>query len=468
MREGKLEEALELVNRSLETDETNPMAWQLRGQINSMRANYNQAIIDLNKSKSLVDDPITRAHLARAYMSADRAQDAVMELVTIMDDPKTPMAPRLLLERIYSLSGNQSAIRNFYAKMLNMFPDNITWLNKAANFAAGLNDFTTAERLRKKAWDKSLEMGQPDALSLELYLDSLLKTDQLDKLISEASQQVNSPVAPIAYAKIAEAKMKMGDKQASVDFYRKAVDAVKTNQTLVSNILRGMYGTLGADEVKKYCNQKLQENPDSLAINYVLHQMSRIEGDYNKAVTYLDKVIELVGPKTKNGLDYRNNKAQLLFSAYHIYSDNSYMDRAITVWQDLLEDLPDNSSLLNNLAYALASSDQQLKKALGYVERALEISPDSPDFLDTAAYVLYKNGRFTEAEEHAQAAVQHYELRAAYAPAEVYEHIGMIKEKLGAKDEAIAAYKKALELGQQQYTEDQVERINSTIERLSQ
>lgn len=467
MREGKLDEALELVKRSLEIDEANPVAWRLKGQINSLLANYNQAILDLNKSKSITDDPITRTHLARAYVSANRTRDAIMELAAIMDDPKTPMAPRLLLERIYSLSENNDALRNFYISMLKMFPDDVIWLNKTANFAAEHNDFANAEKLGKRAWEKSLEMGQPNPSSLEFYLDSLLQRGQFDKLITEAGKQINTTVAPVAYAKMAEAKVKMGDKEAAVDLFRKAVDTVKTDQTLASNILRGMYSTLGADEVKKYCNQKLQEAPNSLAVNYVLYQMSKVGGDYNKAVTYLDKVTELVGPATEQGLNYRNDKAELLFGTYLAYSDNSYLNRAIEVWQELLEDLPDNASLLNNLAYAFISADRQPQKALDYIERALEISPDNPRFLDTAAYVLYKNGRFKEAEEHAQASVQQFELQEAYAPAEVYEHIGMIKEKLDATDEAVAAYRKALELGQQQYSEEQIGRINNAIERLS-
>ncbi|GAG17119.1 unnamed protein product, partial [marine sediment metagenome] len=87
--------------------------------------------------------------------------------------------------------------------------------------------------------------------------------------------------------------------------------------------------------------------------------------------------------------------------------------------------------------------------------------------LDTYAYALYKNGRYSEAAEFLLAALQQYEQESISAPAEVYEHLGMIKEKLGARDEALAAYKQALKVGANMLSQTAKERIDSAIERLS-
>ena len=105
-------------------------------------------------------------------------------------------------------------------------------------------------------------------------------------------------------------------------------------------------------------------------------------------------------------------------------------------------------------------------EALGYAKRALDAQPDNPGFLDTYAYVLHKNQKNSEAAEYLEAALQQYEQNGIIVPAEVYEHKGMIKEKLGAKAEAIAAYRQSLTLGADKLSENARQRINTAIERL--
>ena len=63
--------------------------------------------------------------------------------------------------------------------------------------------------------------------------------------------------------------------------------------------------------------------------------------------------------------------------------------------------------------------------------------------------------------------MQHYEQDKILVPAEVYEHKGMIKEELGAKSEAFAAYKKALEMGADRLSQKARQRIENAIGRVS-
>jgi len=81
--------------------------------------------------------------------------------------------------------------------------------------------------------------------------------------------------------------------------------------------------------------------------------------------------------------------------------------------------------------------------------------------------VLLKNGKKEQAAEFLAAALQHYEQDKIVVPAEVYEHKGMIKEQLGAKSEALAAYKQALEAGADRLSQKARQRIEDAIERVS-
>ena len=262
--------------------------------------------------------------------------------------------------------------------------------------------------------------------------------------------------------------MKAGDKSSAIEYCRKAVDKAGTNETLASEVLEGMYSLLGDEEVLKYCKERLESDPDSLAANLTMFNLAKINGEYNKAVGHIDKCLQIAGPDNPHGVSYTVKKAEVLTLAYSKTSNNNYLKKAIVEYESLLTKMPNNMGILNNLAYMLAEENVRLAEALEYARRAYETRPNDPGFLDTYSYVLYKNGRFAEAAEFLQSALQQYELNKVSAPAEVYEHLGMIKEELGSWTEALSAYKQALEVGADELSEAAKRRILSVVERVSQ
>jgi len=246
------------------------------------------------------------------------------------------------------------------------------------------------------------------------------------------------------------------------------IDKAEADEALVSNILRKMYSLLGAQEVLQFCKERLQANPDSFSANWTMFNLMRVNGQYNKAVGYIDKCLQIMEPDNPRRVDYVMQKATILSLAYNRFSDNDYLKKAIVEYESLLAEMPNNTGVLNNLAYMLAENDERLVEALEYAKRAHEVKPNDPSFLDTYAFVLYKNGRFSEAAEFMLAALQQYEQSSIVPSPYAYEHLGMIKEKLGAVAEAIGNYRKALEVGGGELPEGAKQRINTAIERLSQ
>ena len=467
MRQGKLDEALVLANKGLESDQTNARGWLLRGEINRQKGNAPQAINDLTKSKSLEDSPSVRITLARAYIAANKVSDAIIELSPMVDDPTAPDQGRLLLEALYAQTGNYPLLRSFYERMMKQFPNNIVWINKAASVASQLGDFDSAERLFATAWDQSIQQGRGDIVALDGYITSLVKGEKLQQALDVGAKYVDSEFATVALVGMAMAKSKMNDRAAAVENFRRAADKAQDNPRLASSVLSVMYDEIGPDEVERYCIEKLAADSESLVANYVLYKLAQFAGDYNKAVGFLDKCISVTDPNSEDGLSFLVEKASLLSAAYEKYSDNSYVQQAIATYQQLLESAPEDVRVLNNLAYLLAVDGKDLNLAMEYAQKAFDMSPDNAGVLDTYAYVLYKNGRFEEAAENERAALQHYESQQAYAPAEVYGNLGMILEKLGQKDEARSAYEKALEIGKT-LSEKKVKEIEEAVKRLGE
>ena len=495
MRQGQLKRALELTNRNLETQQDNAAAWRLRGEINLLMANYDQAIIDLRRSTSLDSTPDARFALARAYHQAEREDDAITELRSTIDVPGAPMEARSLLEQIYMQIymrlGRKEALKKFYDETLQKFPQSAFWHNRAAGFAMVVGEFDRAEQLYQKAYlmkrqaylAENPEAGWRDvqyAMALDGYLQALIlgagdpsakgtgwRPEKLNKVFEESAKYVDTPFAAVAHYRMAEAKFKLGDKDGAIEYCRKAVDQAGTNERLASEILLRMFLLVGEHEVSKYCQQRLQTDPNSQAANFTMFNLAKIRAEYDKAADYIDKCIQITGSDTPRGVDYMAKKAEVLTLAYQKTSDNNYLKKAIRDYESLLVKMPNYSTVLNNLAYMLAENNERLPEALEYAKQALEQGPNNPVFLDTYACVLYKSGMDSKADEFMTAALQQYEQNEIVVPSEVYEHKGMIKEKIGQKKQALDAYKRALEIGADKLPKPVKERITSAVERLS-
>ena len=287
--------------------------------------------------------------------------------------------------------------------------------------------------------------------------------------MEECKEYLDSSIASLAYLRMAEAMLKIGDKQNAIQYCQIAVDKTGLNESLANEVFLRMYLILGADEVLKYCKQKLLIDPDSLAANFTMYNLSKINNDYDNAIKYIEKCIELTKQEGPKKYEYIIKKSEVLILAYEQTSDNNYLKIAITDYKSLLSEMPNNIKVLNNLAYMLAENNQELSKALDYSKHVLDTKPNDPGFLDTHAYVLYKNNKNKEAAEVIETALQQYSKQGhIMVPAVVYEHKGMIKEALGAKGEALTAYQQALETGADRLSQTAKERISKAIERVSQ
>ncbi|TSA52976.1 MAG: hypothetical protein D4R45_06305 [Planctomycetaceae bacterium] len=491
MRQGQLDKALEKANENLQSNPDNPTAWRLKGEINFFRGDYDRSISDLRKSKLLSDDPATRISLAKAFLQTERYEDAITELRNTINAPGAPLEAMSLLEHIYLRLERKEALKKFYQETLEKFPDSANWLNRAGTFALKTGDFDRAEQLFKRAFlaRQKLYAGQDKASDKDVlyttafdgYLKALIagarKPDaanfnpaKLDKVFEECEKYKDGALAPVAYLSMAQAKMILGDKPAAIQYCRAAVDVAGDNEMLAADILLRMYVIVGAEEVMSFCRQKLTTEPDSIAVNFTMFNLAKITGQYEQALNYISKCIDLTGADSLRRIDYTLKKGDILILLNEKSSDKNYLKTAISDYESLLAKMPSNTgvtTVLNNLAYLLAENNERLPEALKYAKRALDAKPDSPIVLDTYAYVLLKNGKKEQAAEFLAAALQHYEQDKNLVPAEVYEHKGMIKEELGAKSEALVAYRKALEVGADRLSQKARQRIEIAIGRVS-
>jgi tetratricopeptide (TPR) repeat protein len=467
-RQGKLEDSLKLANRSLEVDNNNPQAWRLRGQINLALNNLNQAIDDLQKSKAIRDDSEVRIDLARAYIRTGREEEAITELKVAVDEQGSYVG-RNMLEEIYIKTGKYDRLEKFYNETMGAFPNDVYWYNQAGELALFQKEFEKAFHLFDAAFQNSLKINSesPDAHAFDGRFIALFEAKKYDQLLAEATKHLEGPLATIAYTRMAVVKAQTGDKNTAVQYFHRALEKAGTNESFIIRTLQYMSQTVGSDETMKWCNEKLLSQPDSLAVNLAMFNLSKTAGDYNKAIAFIDSCIRIAADNEQLRINYQLNKANILNEAFTKTADKTYLEQVIKEYESILQKLPTNISILNNLAYMLAYTGMDVGKALEYAERAYNAKSNSPEVLDTYGYVLLKSGKAKQADEFLQRALQQYEQNKINAPIDIYEHIGWAKEKLGQDDEALQAYKRAMELAGENVTQEVNDRISAEIERIS-
>ncbi len=140
-----------------------------------------------------------------------------------------------------------------------------------------------------------------------------------------------------------------------------------------------------------------------------------------------------------------------LARAYHLAEEYELSDQ---YYSEILEAYPNNVQALNNWAYYLALRKERLPYARQLVERALELAPRQSNYWDTHAWILFQLGEYSDALVSVNRSIDY----GASREPEVWEHKGDIHGALGQVEEALAAWRKAEELG------GNAERLESKID----
>lgn len=124
---------------------------------------------------------------------------------------------------------------------------------------------------------------------------------------------------------------------------------------------------------------------------------------------------------------------------------------AETTLREILKQTPGYPSALNNLGYFLAERNEKLNEALELIQKAVAIDPTNPSYLDSLGWVYFKLDKLDEAERYLKSAI-----RLSSGSPTVFEHLGDVYQKQEKPEMARSVWQKALKLSSE----------NETIKRL--
>lgn len=173
--------------------------------------------------------------------------------------------------------------------------------------------------------------------------------------------------------------------------------------------------------------------------------------EYPEMPEFFDFEIRLLARQKKSAealeaatraLDKWPNNTDLNFLYGSLLDEAGKKKEAMNVMEKLLEKQPDNFQALNYVGYTLAEENRDLERALKLLEKADQLSPNQSYIIDSLAWALFRLGQNEAAIEKIRKAVA----LSDNADAAIWEHYGDIASKLGYKEEARKAYRKAISL----------------------
>jgi tetratricopeptide (TPR) repeat protein len=135
----------------------------------------------------------------------------------------------------------------------------------------------------------------------------------------------------------------------------------------------------------------LNKQPHNLWCNLYCADMCMRNAHHALAITCLERALPII---TDNNLA---SKIAYQLALLHYENNNhtsmhSYLEKACAL-------NPDCAHTHNSLAYYWATKGKDLEKAHDFIEKALQQDSTNPYFLDTQALILYKQKKYTQAQE---------------------------------------------------------------------
>jgi tetratricopeptide (TPR) repeat protein len=213
-------------------------------------------------------------------------------------------------------------------------------------------------------------------------------------------------------------------------------------------------------EATKIVDNLIKANPNSWLVLELRGWVQREAGDYAAAAKTYEEVVERVEKdKELNEEERTDVVTEYRYTLSGIYVDANQVDKAAENLKALLAKDKTNPTFNNDLGYIWADHDMNLDEAEKLIRTAIDeerklrmkLQPDlkpeelknNASFVDSLGWVLFKQKKYKEAKE--------YLLQATKDPddgqhLEIYDHLGDVCQALGEKTEAVAAWKKAIEL----------------------
>ncbi|MFN8059620.1 MAG: tetratricopeptide repeat protein [Vicinamibacterales bacterium] len=178
------------------------------------------------------------------------------------------------------------------------------------------------------------------------------------------------------------------------------------------------------------------------AMTVALSQIYADAGRFSNAEEVLQKAVSA-----------RPSDPVLKFQLGAVLEQGKQYARAEEAFRSVLSLDPAHAPTLNYLGYMLAERGERLDEAIGFLTKAVALDPNNGSYLDSLGWAYYKQNDFPRAKEFLARAAEQLVKNSV-----VQDHYGELLLKLGDKQGAATAWRRALSGDLNQIKKDDLER----------
>ncbi len=372
------------------------------------------------------------------YMEMGKTNQAIAEVKKLVELNPDEIRYRGILAELYDKNGEREKAIETYAELVEMDADNGMLRLSLSEFYRNSGDDARAfEELKHAFKSTDLEIDKKINILLNFYAETEQDKELLDQAYTLCEILIEAhPENAKSYSiygdylyrdeRLAEARNQF-EKAAEIDKSRYII----WNQILILDSELGDFDRMTATSEEAL--ELFPTMPSFYLFNGVGHLQQK---EYDEAIEALLAGVDLV----VENFDQLAQFYSSLGDAYHAIGDHAASDES---YEKSLSVQEDNPYVLNNYSYYLSLRGENLDEALKMAQKANELQPNEATFEDTYAWVLYQAGRYEEAREWLEKALNH----GGITEGTILEHYGDVLYQLNRKEEALEYWIQAREAG---------------------
>jgi tetratricopeptide (TPR) repeat protein len=366
----------------------------------------------------------------------DKAAQEMEKLIKEFPDQETRYLSTLA--EMYVQAGKQDEALKIYEKILEKDPDNPYIHITLSDYYRQKGDMVRSfDELKLGFANPSLDVDTKVRVLLAFFSVTEMYNEHKKDIIELAQiLVVTHPSDPKSHSLYGDLLLDNKKYTEARDEFRKVIAIDSSRYAVWESLLNAEIQLADYNALEDESARAIELFP-LLPVPYLFQGAALLENKkYSEAVSNLNTGAKLVSGNNLLLVQFYT----YLGDAYNRMKDYSLSDQS---YEKALKIDPENSFVLNNYAYYLSLRNEKLDKAEAMSAKSLKLDPTNAANMDTYGWILYKLGKYTEAAEWVQKAID----ATAEADPDLLEHLGDIYYKSGDKDKALQLWQNALKVG---------------------
>ena len=444
--------ARQRVEEVLASDPTNVAATKMRAGWLIREDKPTEAILVLRGALDQApNDPEIMMLMAEAHLrDGSRGLAGEMLALAVEAAQKRP-AESLAYAQFLITDKNYATAETILIDSLRVAPNNVELLQVLGNLYITTEDWPRAEQV--EATLRRLDTEVATSIADNLRLARLQAQNRGDEALAYLeSLTTEGDSADAARVAIARMQIENGDFAGAESYLDSELAKAPDSPTLRFLLANVYLNTDRRSEADKVFRDLLAEDDQREGVWRALYTVALRNGDIEGASNILDEALTAI-PESPN----------LAWARAGEYERAGKIDDAIAIYEDLYAKLPNSPIIANNLASMIATyggEDADLDRAMAVAKRLKE--SNVPAFQDTYGWIAFRQGLMDEALAHLEPAAQ-----GLPDDPIVQFHLAEVYARLERPEDALAQYRKAVDVAGPADTRPQIEAARTAVQTLA-